>query len=79
MSHVHCENVTLHGCEITWVTINQRKQIEGIFIEFEEPLDDGYVKVKGEIWFNQESGAYIGYPIYLTDPYNLQGGGYFGR
>jgi len=50
----------------------------GEIINF-EPLDWAYFKNKGEIWFNQESGAYIGYPIYLTDPYCIQGGGYFDR
>jgi len=48
-------------------------------IQFDEPLDWGYFKNKGEIWFNQESGGYLGYPIYVTDPFAEQGGGYFNR
>jgi len=41
-----------------------------------EPFDWAYFKNKGEIWFNQESGGYTGYPIYITDPFAGQGGGY---
>jgi hypothetical protein len=48
-------------------------------VEFDEPLDWGYFKNKGEIWFNQESGSYIGYPIYMPDPFAEQGGSYLNR
>lgn len=47
-------------------------------VEFDEPLDDAYFKVEGEIWFNEETGGYAGFPIYIPDPFSLQGGGYFG-
>jgi len=40
------------------------------------PVDWGYFKLFGEIWFNEESGGYSGYPIYITDPFAMQGGGY---
>jgi len=48
-------------------------------ITFNEPLDWGYFKNKGEIWFNQETGGYAGYPVYITDPFAEQGGGYFNK
>jgi len=48
-------------------------------IEFDEPLDWAYFKDEGEIWFNEEAGGYAGYPIYITDPFAEQGGGYFER
>ena len=89
MSCTYKHTYTYHGCEYTNLMLSWRYLrlyiISGYFevpelpIRFEEPLDNGYVKVKGEIWFNQESGGYTGYPIYLTDPYCLQGGGYFDR
>ena len=57
MSKVGCENVTYHGCQITDITTNMRKKLEGVNIEIEGPIDDAYFKVKGEIWFNQETGS----------------------
>jgi len=54
---------------------------EALYVELVElGINDwAYFKNKGEIWFNEESGGYIGYPIYITDPFSEQGGGYFNR
>ena len=52
---------------------------EGGIINFEEPLDSGYFKNKAEVWFNQETGGYVGYPIYIPETWAEQGGGYFER
>jgi len=49
-----------------------------------EPVDSGYVKVKGEVWLGpveeSEGGGYVDfYKVYVPEPEREQGGGYFDR
>jgi len=54
-------------------------------IEFDEPLDDGYFKNKGEIWLASVSSGYIDdegevwLAKFLNDEVEPYGGSYFDR
>ena len=53
----------------------------GHYVEFDEPLDWGYFKNRGEIWLgeveSEHGGGYIDwFGVSLADPFAEQGGGY---
>jgi len=88
-----CAKEVIYGSSLTEIIYKDKEEtfrycaniIEPV--SFQEPLDNAYVKVFGEVWFNQECGAYFktgsisfATPIEGVDATGQpRGGGYFNR
>jgi hypothetical protein len=88
-----CIKEVIYGSNLTEIIYKDKEKIFKYcadvieLISFQEPLNNAYVKVFGEIWFNQETGGYFksggisfATPIEGTDALGQpRGGGYFNR
>ena len=88
-----CIKEVIYGSNLTKIIYKDKEEIFKYCadviapISFEEPLGNAYVKVFGEIWFNQECGGYLNTgsisfatPIEGVDASGQpRGGGYFNR
>ena len=89
LSNCRFKKVTLIIPQNGWLEENYdfiAMRAEGFIkaVGFDEPVDWGYFKVKGEIWLsdptNTHGGGYISYfLVSFPDPFAEQGGGYFNR